>query len=156
MHPRRSTLDWILEAVALAAFLALIALVATHWNDIPTRSRFVPPRALRPWSPHLVLGIMVALDAGTYVLLTLAGQFQRLVSLPADIDRQLPRARQMILSMTIVLKAVAMGLFVYLSWTLIQVTTGHGRGLNPLFLALFPILVTAPLIFYTAKLRRYK
>jgi hypothetical protein len=156
-RPRRSVVDWILELVALAAFVALIAIAANHWTQIPIRPRrFLPPPGVMPWTPHTVLGIMLALGSATYVLLTMAGQFQRLVSLPPDVDRDGPQVRQLLLSMMIVLKAVVMVLFVYLTWTLVQVTTGHSRGLSPGYLTLFVALVPLPLILYTVKLRRYR
>jgi len=151
MRPRRSTVDWILEAAALAALVAMFAIVAAHWGEIPRpRLRFLPPRAVHPWDPRIVLAIMMALGSATYVLLSLSGRFQKLMNI------EVPYARQQLLSMTIVLKAVVMLLLAYLSWTLVAVVTGHGRGLRPGYLALFVAAVPVPLILYTVKLRRYR
>jgi magnesium-transporting ATPase (P-type) len=158
MPLRRSRVDWILEAAALIALIVILTLVAWHWGDIPVRPRlrFGPLRGLRPWSPHLALEIIAGLGTATYVLLTVGGQFQRLISFSDLMDRNAPQMRQLVLSMTIVLKAIIMVLFAYLAWTLIQVSTGHSRGIRPAYLALFVAVVPAPLILYTVKLRRYR
>src|SRR2546421_208769 len=75
----RSKLDWILEAAALAALLAMFAIIAVHWNEIPARPRprFLPTRGIRPWNPQTVLWIMMALSSSTYLLLTVAGLHQK-------------------------------------------------------------------------------
>jgi hypothetical protein len=163
MDLRRSKVDWIIETAALAALVAMFVIIATHWSEIPVRPRFrsLPPRAASfgytsPWNPQTVLWIMMALAAATYMLLTLAGVFQKMINLPAEIHRDSPQVRQLVLSMMIVLKAMVMLLFVYFSWTLIAVVTGHGRGLRPEYLVLFVAAVPLPLILYTVKLRRYR
>jgi len=159
MRPKRSPLDWVLEITALAALVAMFAIVAAHWNDFPVRPRFraLPPRAVQPWNPQTVLGIMLALGAATYVLLTLAGRFQRLINMPtAESPEHIAKVRQLVFSMMILMKAMVMLLFVYFSWTLLNVVVGHGRGLRPAYLALFVAVVPIPLILYTVKLRRYR
>ncbi len=158
---RRSTLDWALEAVALAGLIAVIALIAAYWPQIPPPRRFrlrSPPTqlALVTGNVKTALMIMSGLAAATYAALTAAAHSRRLIRLPPEVHTDSPHVRQLLLSMMIVMKAVVMLLFVYLGWTMLQVALGRARGLSPGSLSLFVLLVPVPLIFYTVKLRRYR
>jgi hypothetical protein len=159
--PRRTSLDWVLEAVALAGLIAVIAIIATYWPQIPPprRFRFRPPPqqlALVTGNVKTALLIMSGLAAATYAALTAAAHSRRLIRLPEEVDTDSPHVRQLLLSMMIVTKAVIMLLFVYFAWTMLQVVLGRARGMNPASLSLFVLLVPLPLIFYTVKLRRYR
>ena len=59
---------------------------------------------------------MVLLNAGVYLLLTVAAHFQQLVNIPFEIDRDRPEVKQLLLRMTIVLKTVLMVLLAGLLW----------------------------------------
>jgi hypothetical protein len=153
--PKRSAVDWLLEGVAFAALMATVYIVASEWTRISHRP---PPRFRIPgaWDPKLALWIMMAINAGSYAMLTAAAYSQKLISIPVGIERDSPQVRQLMFSMMIVMKAVMMMLSVYLVWSLVNVMLGHVRGLNPRFLTLFVLLVPVPLLLYTLKLRRFR
>src|SRR5579863_8694342 len=106
MKPTRTTTDWILEVVSVAAVIAVFVIVATHWSQIPRSRvpRFRPPGALVPWSAKNALWILMAINTGAYVLLTAAGYYQKLLNIPAEIDRDSPQVRQLLFSMMLILK----------------------------------------------------
>jgi hypothetical protein len=155
MKPKRSTVDWLLEGVAFAALMATIVIVASQWTRISHRPapRFRVPGA---WDPKVALWIMMTINIAAYVMLTAATHYQKLISVPASVERDSPQIRQLLLSMMIVLKAVMMTLSVYLVWSLVNVMLGHVQHLNPKFLTLFVLMVPVPLLLYTVKLRRYR
>jgi len=98
-YPRRSTQDWLLEAIALAALIATFAMVFGHWQRLPGFARRGSGGSL---------GVMVFLNAGVYVLLSAGARYQQLIHVPFEIDRERPEVKQLLLQMSIVLKAILM------------------------------------------------
>ncbi|HSP67835.1 MAG TPA: hypothetical protein VLN48_08915 [Bryobacteraceae bacterium] len=147
MIPRRSTLDWLLEAAAFAALIATFAMVFTHWQRLPQFARR---------GSQASLSVMVLLNAGVYVLLTVAARYQQLINVPFEIDRERPEVKQLLLQMTIVLKTVLMVLLAALLWTIVHTPVGRMRTAGRGFLAVFLICMLAPTIFYVRKLGRFR
>jgi hypothetical protein len=147
MSPRRSTQDWLLEAIAFAALLATFAMVFGHWQRLPVFAR-------RGSGGSLL--VMVLTNAGVYVLLTLAARYQQLVNVPFEIDRERPEVKQLLLQMTIVLKTVLMVLLAGLLWIIIHTPMGRMRTAGRGYLAVFLIAMLAPTLVYVRKLSRFR
>jgi len=147
MIPRRSTQDWVLEAVAFAALIATFAMVFGHWQRLPVFARRGSGGSL---------SVMVLLNAGVYLLLTFASRYQQLVNVPFEIDRERPEVKQLLLQMTIVLKTVLMVLLAGLLWIIVHTPLGRMRTAGRSFLALFLIAMLAPTLVYIRKLSRYR
>ncbi|HEY2844326.1 MAG TPA: hypothetical protein VGJ09_11775 [Bryobacteraceae bacterium] len=147
MVPRRSLQDWLLEAVAFAALLATFAMVFGHWQRLPQFARRGSGGSL---------SIMVLLNAGVYVLLTIAASYQQLVNVPFEIDRELPEVKQLLLQMTIVLKTVLMVLLAGLLWMIMHTPMGRMRSAGRGFLLVFLIAMLGPTIVYIRKLGRFR
>jgi hypothetical protein len=147
MSPRRSTPDWLLEAIALAALIAMFAMVFGHWQRLPVFARRGSGGSL---------SIMVLLNAGVYLLLTFASHYQQLVSVPFEIDRERLEVKRLLLQMTIVLKTVLMVLLAGLLWTIVHTPLGRMRTAGRGFLAVFLIAMLAPTLVYVRKLSRYR
>jgi Ca2+/H+ antiporter len=147
MPPRRSTEDWLLEAIALAALIATFAMVFGHWQRLPGFAR-------RGSSGSL--SVMVVLNAGVYLLLTFASRYQQLVSVPFEIDRDRLEVKQLLLRMTIVLKTILMVLLAGLLWIIVHTHLGRMRTAGRGFLAVFLIAMLAPTLFYVRKLNRFR
>jgi hypothetical protein len=148
-------LDWVLEGVSFAALVATVVIVASNWTRLSHR----PPPRFRvqgTWSPNVVLWTMLAINLGAYLALTAEAYYQKIINIPATIERDSAQVRQLLLSMMIVMKTVLMLLSVYLMWSLVNAMLGHVRGLSPRFLTVFVLLVPVPLLLYTVKLRRYR
>ncbi len=159
MKPKRSKVDWALEMVALLAVAAAVWLVLSEWDQIPVfglqrGGRFGMNRG--PWTARNALWVVTLLNVGAYLGLTAATHWQKLIHIPADMDRDAPHVRQLLFSMVIVLKAVLMLFSLYVVWALVNVALGQGGGLSPKFLTVFTLAVPLPLILYTVKLRRYR
>jgi hypothetical protein len=147
MVPRRSTQDWFLEAVALAALIATLAMVFEHWQRLP-------PFARRGSGGTLT--VMVLLNAGVYLVLTLAARYQQMVSIPFEIDRERPEVKQLLLRMTIMLKTVLMVLLAGLLWMILHTPVGRIKGSGRLYLLVFLAVMLAHTIFYIRKLRPFR
>ena len=147
MIPRRSSQDWLLEAIALAALLAAFAMVFDHWQRLPVFARRGSAGSL---------SIMVLLNAGVYVLLTVAARYQQLVNIPFEIDRDRPEVKQLLLRMTIVRKTVLMVLLAGLMWIIVNTPVGRMRSAGRGFLLVFLIAMLGPTLIYVRKLSRFR
>ena len=78
---------------------------------------------------------MVLLNAGVYLLLTVAARFQQLISIPFEIDRDRPEVKQLLLQMAIVLKTVFMVLLAALLGVIVHTPMGRMSRQGPGFLA---------------------
>jgi len=147
MVPRRSAQDWLLETIAFAALVAMFAMVFGHWQRLPGFARRGNGGSL---------SVMVLLNAGVYLVLTLAARYQQLVSVPFEIDRERPEVKRLLLQMTIVLKTVLMVLLAGLLWMIVHTHVGRMRTAGRGFLAVFLIAMLAPTLFYVRKLHQYR
>jgi len=147
MQPRRTTPDWLLEAVAFAALVATFAMVFAHWQRLPVFSRRGSGESY---------SVMVLLNAGVYLLMTAAARYQQLVSVPFEIDRDRPEVKQLLLQMTIVLKTILMVLLAALLWIIVHTPVGRMRTAGRGFLIVFLIAMLAPTLVYVRKLSRYR
>jgi hypothetical protein len=146
-YPHRSAQDWLLEAIALAALVAMFAMVFGHWQRLPVFARR---------SNGGSLGVMVLLNAGVYLLLTFASRYQQLISVPFEIDRERSEVKRLLLQMTIVLKTILMVLLAGLLWTIVHTPLGRIRAASRGFLVVFLIAMLAPTLVYVRKLSRYR
>ena len=145
--PRRALQDWLLEAIALAALIATLVLVLTHWQRLPAFARRGSGGSY---------SVMVLLNAGIYVLLTCASHFQQLVNVPFEIDRERPEVKRLLLRMTIVLKTILMVLLAALLWIIMHTPLGRIRAASRGFLLVFLIAMLTPTVVYVRKLSRFR
>ena len=136
-YPCRSVQDWLLEAIALAALIAAFAMVFGHWQRLPGFARRGNAGSL---------GVMVFLNAGVYLVLTLASRYQQLVAVPFEIDRERPEVKQLLLRMTMA------GLL----WIIMHTPVGRMRTASRGFLLVFLIAMLAPTLVYVRKLSRFR
>ena len=147
MQPRRSIQDWLLEAIAFAALVATFAMVFGHWQRLPGFARRGSGGSL---------GVMVFLNAGVYVLLSAGARYQQLIHVPFEIDRERPEVKQLLLQMSIVLKAILMVLLAGLLWIVMHTPIGRMRTAGRGFLLVFLIAMLAPTLIYVRKLSRFR
>lgn len=170
--PVRSPLDWTLEAISLTGVLALFAILWANWSELAPglgqAARFGPRESQRffdlsgIWTVRNALLTVTGLNALVYLGLTVAGQKQRLIQIPAEIDRRSPHLRQMVFRIAIVLKALLMVFAVYLAWRLMGIGARRPGFLSGFLsgfaswemqtLALFALVV--PVAFYAARVWR--
>lgn len=162
--PARSRFDWVLEAVALAALVGVFVLAWMYWDQLPNavvpRRRFGPPRSLwsTVWTFKNGLFLVMGLNTLAYLGLTVTGQSQKAILVPAELDKAAPHIRPMMFSLVIVLKTVLMLFALYLTWALVAIGTGGGAMAREWFsgwsLTAFVLCVPLPLVLVTLRLRR--
>jgi uncharacterized membrane protein len=158
MPVRHSSADRILEGVALILLLSIFAIVAWNWPDLPERvpKHFNASGQPDSWGGKSFLWFLPGVSAGLYLLMTAAAHYPGLINLPIRVDRSLPEVRQILLSMTIVLKVVILMSFVYITQATIDAALGQGEGLGGFFLPVFLAVTLVPTAFYVIKLRRFR
>jgi uncharacterized membrane protein len=158
MVPRRSTTGWGLEVISLASVLSSIAIVAVQWNALPAQVplHFGASGQADGWGSKSGIWLLPAISAFLYLVLTVASRYQRLINLPFRVDRDAPEVRRLLLHMMIVLKTEMTLIFAYITWGMVETALGRSEGLGIWFLPVLLIATTLPLIYYLAKLRRYR
>jgi uncharacterized membrane protein YidH (DUF202 family) len=156
--PKRTTTDWMLEAVSLAILASIFVNLAAHWAELPDR---VPAHYgflgdPNRWGGKNGLWVLPVTAVALYILATAASRYQRLINLPFCVDRQSPEVRRILLTMTIVLKGTLLAILAYINWAGINTAMGRAQGLGRNFLPVFLAAIFGPLIFYTRKLWPYR
>jgi uncharacterized membrane protein len=156
MTLRRSTVDWLWEAAALGALLAIFGIVATHWGELPDQipRHFSGTGQPNGWGDKAGIWILPVLGIFFYGLLTGACFFPQSFNVPPGIDKNSPRVQAGLIQMLIVIKFMLMVLFSYIVSAQIGVALGQRPGLAPYFLGIvLPLFIALP-IFYLLKLRK--
>ncbi|MBL8233056.1 MAG: DUF1648 domain-containing protein [Bryobacterales bacterium] len=155
---RRSATDWIIEALAVAVLVGIFAILALNWPELPERipTHFNAAGTPDGWGSKTSMWFLPGLAVLLYALLTAASRFQGLINLPMTVDRSHPEVRKILLSMTIVVKAVILMSFLYIVTASIQTALGKAGGLGAMFLPLFLAATFLPMAFYLFKLRQYR
>lgn len=141
----------------MAALAAAVAIAAYAWDDLVGGAprRLIQSAFARLYTVKNALWVVMGLNGLAYAGLTLATIFPRLLSLPPEVQRDVPHAAQLMFRMVIVLKMVLMLFGAYLIWSLVEIGMGRPGGVTLRFVILFLLAIPAPLIYYTVKLRKY-
>jgi hypothetical protein len=148
--PRRSTLDWALEGVALLALLTAVAVVAIHWRDLPETvpNGYGLTGSPTAWSDKNHLWKVVRDAAGFWALFTV-------IALPlGSVARRVPEVLPLIRRQLLVFKTVMMLFFAHLIWSSVNVALGRAQGIEPAFDLAVVLAATLTVIVYTVKIAR--
>jgi hypothetical protein len=156
--PKRTTLDWVLEAASLAVLVAIFINLAAHWPELPNRVPHHYGFAGNPngWGGKNWMWVLPVTAAGIFILLTLSSYYPRLINLPVSVDRESPPVRKLLLTMSGVLKLTTLLILGYINWAGINIALGRARGISPIFLPVVLLVTFGPIVFYTKKLQRYR
>ena len=158
MTPKRSTLDWLMEAASLAALALIIGTVLVHWDQLPPQvpKHFGASGQPNGWGSRNTLLLLPAIAAGIYVLATAATYFTRLVNLPIEIDRDSPDVQRVLTSFAIAMKLSCLLVFLYITGATVRTALGRSAGLGGAFLPVSLIATFSPTGYYLLRLRRYE
>lgn len=156
MANSRSATDWVLEGLSIVLLLATFAFVLLEWPEMPERvpRHFNASGQPDGWGGKSFVWFLPVTSVFLYLLMTAAGRYPQLINIPLNVDRNDPNVRQILLSFCIVMKAVILVSFLYITVTTVETAMGRTGGLGSLFLPLFLLATAAPLVFYLRKLRR--
>jgi hypothetical protein len=158
MTPKRSTFDWVLEAICVAGLVMIVAVVLAHWADLPAQvpRHFTASGQPNRWGNRTGLFVLPAVAAGVYILLTMVPRYPQLLNLPFEIDRTFPAVQSSVLTMTTMLKAEVILMFLYIERASVRTALGSGAGLGLMFLPLALATMFITLGWFLMKLRRYR
>jgi uncharacterized membrane protein YidH (DUF202 family) len=150
--------DWLFEAISLAALTTVFAVVAAHWTELPAQvpTHFGASGFPNGWGDKSGLWVLPLTSVIVYIGLTLASRYQRFINIPFRIERNTPEVRRLLLSMSIVLKTVLLLVFAYIAWANVNTALGRSEGLGRYFLPVSLALISTPLALYLLRLWHYR
>ena len=138
--PRRSTLDWTLEAISLTALAAMFLFV---WMRMPELSEIVGRRFGASSAAKNAFWFICLVAAGIWLVFTVSVASLRWIQRLSPGKRGLPEVLYLQRSMMLWVKAVIMLAIGYIVWVEVGIARGSARRLNAAFT---PIVAGATLL----------
>ncbi|HVV45418.1 MAG TPA: DUF1648 domain-containing protein [Bryobacteraceae bacterium] len=156
MTPKRSGVDWLLEAIGAASVAAAAVEIATRWNGLPAKipTHFGIDGQPNGWGGRNSLLVLLASTIVMFTLLTLAEKYQRVVNIPVKVDREAPEVKRLIRSLAIVIKAVLAAGFFWITHVTIGIAMGNPIAMGRVFLPVFLAAVFVPVVYYSLRLKK--
>jgi uncharacterized membrane protein len=129
-------------------------MVAVHWPQFPDRvpTHFNFSGTPNGWRGKGLLLLLPSIAVVTWVVMTIAQRYQRLINIPFTIDRDSPEVQSVLRSMMIAEKTTMSLTFAWLMQGMVRTALGRAEGIGQGFVPLALALIVAPLIVYSAKL----
>lgn len=151
-RPPRSRGEWVLEALAVAAVLASLAMVIYYWPVLPESVPRHFDAAGKPvaWSGKGSLFLWPAIGLVAYGVLTRLSRSLRNFAFPWPItEENAPRQYRLARTTLVWIKTVTVVHFALVEWRTVQVALGKAGGIGagnvPL---LFTVMLAGVLYFY--------
>lgn len=151
---RRSASDWLLDFVAFAFLVILIAIPVINYGSLPETIPVHFNASGQPdgYGGRGTLWLLPAIGLFMYIMMTIIEQFPQIYNYPVEIteenaERQYRNAGRLIRT----LKTVILLVFSYLSFKTIETATGKASGLGKAFLPVFLLITFGVVIFYIVK-----
>jgi uncharacterized membrane protein len=142
---RRSTFDWVMEALAAAALIYGVILLIPY-GDIPDRipRHFGASGEADAWGDKSLLLWLMALSAVLYAGLTVLNRFPHIFNYPWNItDENAARQYGLARSLMNAIKACVTWIFTYIVYGTLETAYGNAQGLGSGFL---PIILTGTFV----------
>lgn len=153
------TLEWILEALAAAAFLITIAFFVYLYPKLPAiiPTHFGFSGKADGWGPKSTEFIILGIDVALYALLTIISRFPYIGNLPVEVtpenaDRVYRLTRYMLEGMKLTITAGML----FLEWTTLSGAAAKYGSVGFLFLPLFLIGMAASIAVPSALMVKAK
>ncbi len=120
--PKRSTLDWALETLAIALLLGMFVNVAMHWDQLPE----LIPRHFNAggnpdrWGNKDGIWTLPIVGFALYCGLTVLSRFPAHFNVPFAVDRTSPEVLSLLRRPVIAIKTVMVLMFAYISWITVR------------------------------------
>jgi hypothetical protein len=149
--PRRSTLDWALEAISLAALAAMFTIVWLHWLEL---SEIVGRRFGASGRAKNAFWIIWLMAAGLWFVMTVAAASLSWVKWPSQSERHLPETLRLQRSMMLWVKAVMMLAIGYIEWVEVRIALGKARSLGGAFTPILTATILLIIVVYLVRIAR--
>lgn len=154
-HPKinikLATPDWVMELLALAFLVLLIALPFIYLQSLPERIPIHFNGAGQPdgYGNRSSIWILPVTGIFLYLLLSVISAFPHIYNFPVKITNDNAEVQYRIATRLIrVLKVLILLLFCFLSFQTIRTAAGKAAGLGKSFLPVFLLLTFGVIVFY--------
>ena len=147
---RRSTLEWVLEALAASAVIYGLVLLIPY-ADIPDKipSHFGASGEADAWGSKSLLLLLTGINVALYVGLTVLSRFPHKFNYPWPITEENARRQYELARMLMcVLKVATAGIFTYISHMTLETAAGNAQGLGTGFLPAILFGTFVPIAVY--------
>ncbi len=158
MGEPRTRAQWVFEGLSLLLVIFMFAMVVVHWSQFPDSvpAHFGMSGKPNGWHRKRFLLILPCIAAVTWIVITVAQRYPRLINIPFMINRDSPEVQHILRSMMIAEKTTMALLFAWLMQGMVRTALGRAEGLGQGFLPLALVLIFAPLIVYSVRLLRLR
>lgn len=132
-----SPADRILEGLALAGLVVLLAVPAVYYSDLPDTipTHFNAAGEADDYGPKITIWLLPLIGLGLYVALTLINRQPQIFNYPVKITPEnAGRQYQLATRLIRLLKAGITWMFVYLCWLIVNAALTARATLGPVFL----------------------
>jgi uncharacterized membrane protein len=151
---RRSASDWLIDFVAFAFLVILIAIPVINYGSLPETIPVHFNASGQPdgYGGRGTLWLLPAIGLFMYLMMTIIEQFPQIYNYPVEIteenaEKQYRNAVRLIRT----LKTIILLVFTFLSFKTIETATGKAQGLGKAFLPVFLLITFGVVIFYIVK-----
>lgn len=148
----------LLEAISVLALVAMYAMSAVHWGELPERypAHFNASGVPDKWGAKHGTLVLPVIATGMFLLLTFVARNARQYNVPFPVDQQAPEVRAEMRQFITAVKTVVTMMFAYVHGRSIAVATGHADGLGRAFLPIFLAVTFGVIAIYLTRLRRFR
>lgn len=146
---------WTSEFISISALVFTAIFLVVNWGNLPSRipTHFSPNGQANKWGDKHMILLLILLDFGIYLVLSVAARYQEFINLPIKVDRESPIVTQRLREMLTLLKVVAALSFGFIIWTITQAALGRSQGLGRAFLPILLISNLGIVLVYLASIR---
>ena len=152
-----SKIEWLVEAVAIGILLFWIYYLAANWSSLPDEVPKTFGLSGRPGAvgSKSVLWVLPGVGALVYIALTVGSRLTRLHNFPIEVTpenaSELYTFSRRSLNLS---KLVAIAMFGYIEWKMVQTARGNVEGLAPWFLPIMIVLMLSISLYPVFRFRR--
>ena len=152
-----SKIEWLVEAVALGILLFWVYYLAANWSSLPDEVPRIFGLSGRPGAigSKSVLWVLPGVGALVYIALTVGSRLTRFHNFPIEVTpenaSELYTFSRRFLNLS---KLVAIAMFGYIEWKMVQTARGNAEGLAPWFLPIMIVLMLSISLYPVFRFRR--
>jgi len=159
INPSLATTDYIIEAVGAISFLYMIAQLIVEYPEINDQVAiyFNSSGKADDWGDKSTLLILPIVTISLYVGMTVLTRYPYVFNYPVQItEENATKQYQLAKSLIIMLKAGIAGIFAFIQYQTIRISSGDAEGLGSFFIIVVMLVSSSPIVLYIILARRHK
>lgn len=155
IRPPRTKGEWLAEALAVAAALAIVILPAVFYGRLPATvpTHFGFSGEPDGWGSKNAILLLPGIWLAIYVLLTVIGRFPWIYNLPVEITEKNALYEYSLARRMLVFMKTEMGVsFAYLEYTMIRAAQVGKMGLGAWYVPVFILVLFGTIIYFIIRM----